>query len=52
MQSADHASSISINTKDDFGEVVTRKVFIPNIQGLYATLEVLDEQAAVQAIYP
>jgi len=36
--------------EDDPPAVIARKVFISNIQALYDTLEVLDEQALVQAI--
>jgi DNA-binding MurR/RpiR family transcriptional regulator len=37
-------------TEDDPPAVIARKVFMSNIQALYDTLEVLDEQALVQAI--
>ncbi|MBE7472106.1 MAG: MurR/RpiR family transcriptional regulator [Anaerolineae bacterium] len=37
-------------TENDPPAVIARKVFISNIQALYDTLEVLDEQALVQAI--
>lgn len=37
-------------TEDDPPTVIARKVFMANIQALYDTLEVLDEQALVQAI--
>ena len=37
-------------TEDDPPAVIARKVFMSNIQAMYDTLEVLDEQALVQAI--
>jgi len=37
-------------TGDDPPAVIARKVFMSNIQAMYDTLEVLDEQALVQAI--
>lgn len=37
-------------TEDDPPIVIARKVFMSNIQALYDTLEVLDEQALVQAV--
>jgi RpiR family carbohydrate utilization transcriptional regulator len=37
-------------TEDDPPVVIARKVFMSNIQAMYDTLEVLDEQALVQAI--
>lgn len=37
-------------TEDDPPAVVARKVFMSNIQALYDTLEILDEQALIQAI--
>jgi DNA-binding MurR/RpiR family transcriptional regulator len=37
-------------TEDDPPAVIARKVFMSNIQALYDTLEVLDEQALVQAV--
>ena len=37
-------------TEDDPPVVIARKVFMSNIQALYDTLEVLDEQALLQAV--
>lgn len=37
-------------TEEDPPAVVARKVFMSNIQALYDTLEILDEQALIQAI--
>lgn len=37
-------------TEDDPPAVIARKVFMSNIQALYDTLEVLDEQALMQAV--
>jgi hypothetical protein len=40
------------HTKDALPAVVARKVFMSNIQTLYASHDALEEQVPVQAMYP